>query len=226
MSQSKAIYGIVGNPLAHSLSPLMHNVAFKALGVAAEYKLYALEENELDPFFEDLHGNDCPIFGLNVTVPYKEKAMDYLDNYSPLVEKIHAVNTIVITQQRKLIGYNTDAPGFLAHLKELKFNIKGKRVSILGAGGSARGIITALCLIPDHPESIKIYNRTRERARDLIADLAERVDTSIIECVKSVDALDIELADLLINTTSIVFTQWTRWVRLCTVYPQVNCMRC
>ena len=143
-----AIYGIIGNPVAHSLSPVMHNAAFKALKVNAVYKLFPLaDEEELKLFMEDLKEADNPIFGLNVTVPYKEKVLPYLDSIDPLAEKIGAVNTIVIDHKRKIRGFNTDGPGFLSHLAELKFDLKDKRVVVLGAGGTTRAIISVLCLV-------------------------------------------------------------------------------
>ncbi len=200
---SKAIYGIIGNPVKHSLSPIMHNTAFKELDVNAEYRLFPLEEFELVDFFKELKSDQCPIFGLNVTVPYKEKVMGYMDSFSPLAQKLGAVNTIMINKERKLIGYNTDAPGFISHLTELNFNPEGKRIAILGSGGSCRAILGTLCMLPERPESIRIYNRTTSRLNDLIKDLGERIDLSIVEMVYSVDDLNIELADLLINTTSV-----------------------
>lgn len=203
MEEHKTTYGIVGNPLGHSLSPQMHNTAFKELGVDAVYKLFPLKESELKGFFEKLHEKDSAIFGLNVTVPYKEKVIEYLDVLSPLVQKINAVNTVVINKQRKLIGYNTDAPGFLAHMAELKIDFKEKRVAILGAGGSCRAILATLCMIPERPQSIRIYNRTAARLHELLGDIAQRIDTSIVEPVNQIDDLNIELADILINTTSI-----------------------
>ncbi len=203
MQENQAIYGIVGFPLEHTLSPVMHNAAFKELGVEAVYKTFPLQEEELDDFFKDLHTHSSPIFGLNVTVPYKEKIIPYLDTLSPLVQKAMAVNTVVINKQRKLIGYNTDAPGFLAHLTELKFDPKNKKIALLGAGGSARAILTALCLIPERPLSIKIYNRTFEKAKALVDDLKSRMEGNLLEVVMSIDDLDIPHADLLINTTSV-----------------------
>jgi len=202
MKDYQAIYGIIGNPLGHSLSPLMHNAAFKELGVDAVYKAFPLEADDVQDFFKKLKEKACPIFGLNVTVPYKEVVLEYVDALAPLAEKIGAVNTIVVTQDRRLIGYNTDAPGFLAHLTELQFNLTDKRVAILGAGGSARAILAILCLIPERPQSIRIYNRTSSRVDQLIADLQSRIDLSIVETVEHVEDLNIELADLLINTTS------------------------
>ena len=203
MAEPKAIYGIIGYPLGHSLSPLMHNTAFHELKIHAEYKLFPLQEDELENFFDALRRPDSPIFGLNVTVPYKEAAMKYIDTATPLAQKIMAVNTIVINKQRKLIGYNTDAPGFLSHLVELGFDLKDKRVAILGAGGSARAILATMCMIPDRPESIRIYNRTTSRLDNLLNDLSQRFDTSIVLPVDSMDDLNIEISDLLINTTSV-----------------------
>lgn len=201
--EKKSVYGIIGNPVAHSLSPVMHNTAFRALDVEATYKLFPLEEHELDDFFDDLKKDGSPIFGLNVTVPYKEKVLSYVDSLSPLAQKLGAINTIVVNRERKLIGYNTDAPGFISHLGELQFNTEGKRIAILGSGGSCRAILGTLCMIPERPEGIRIYNRTTSRLTELMNDLGERIDLSIVEPVNSVDDLNIELADLLINTTSV-----------------------
>ncbi len=198
-----AIYGIIGHPLDHSLSPLMHNAAFKALKVNAEYKLFPLvDDEELKLFFEDLKEKDNPIFGINVTVPYKEKVLPFLDSIDPFAEKVGAVNTIVIGHDRKMRGYNTDGPGFLVHLTELGFNPKGKRVAILGAGGTTRSLISVLCLLPQRPERILLYNRTLANAHQLLKDLSNEFDTRMIEVVDNPEDLNIELADLLINTTA------------------------
>lgn len=203
ITSDHTLYGIIGNPLKHSLSPLMHNTAFKELGVEAEYKLFPLEENELDEFMSDLHREDCPIFGLNVTVPYKEKALQYMDSLAPLAEKIGAINTVVVTNKRKLVGYNTDAPGFMSHIAELGVETADKKIAILGAGGSARAILATLCMITERPKGIKIYNRTASRTDYLLSDLGDRINLDITEAVSSVDDLNIREADILINTTSV-----------------------
>ena len=203
MQEQKTIYGIIGYPVTYSLSPLMHNTAFKELGVKASYKLFPLKQEELFEFFAQLHEKSSLILGLNVTVPYKEEVIKYLDVLSPFAQRVMAVNTIVITHERKLIGYNTDGPGFISHLLELKFNIQRKRIVILGAGGTTRAIISVLCMLPERPESIRIYNRTPEKLERLLADLGQRMDVSIVEPVQSIDDLNIEIADMLINTTSL-----------------------
>ncbi len=199
-----SIYGIIGNPLTHSLSPLMHNAAFKALDVNAVYKLFPLEDaEELKLFMEDLKEENNPIFGLNVTVPYKEAVMPYVDTVDPFAKLVGAVNTLAITNERKIIGLNTDGPGFLSHLQELKFDPEGKRIAILGAGGTTRAILTVLCMIHPRPESIKIFNRTPDKAVRLVEELGTRMDASLIEVVGNTEDLNIEIADLLINTTSV-----------------------
>ncbi len=204
MYEPPAIYGIIGNPLAHSLSPAMHNTAFKALKVNAVYKLFPLaDQQELKLFMEDLKEENNPIFGLNVTVPYKQDVLPYLDSIDPLAEKIGAVNTLAIDHHRKIRGFNTDGPGFLSHLTELNFDLSGKRVAILGAGGTARAIIGVLCLLPQGPERITVYNRTRANAEVLIEEIAKKINTKIVTIVDGPEDLNIELADILINTTNV-----------------------
>ena len=199
-----AIYGIIGNPVVHSLSPVMHNAAFKVLKVNAIYKTFPLADGEeLKLFMEDLKEDNNPIFGLNVTVPYKQDVLPYLDSIDPLAEKIGAVNTLVIDHQRKIRGYNTDGPGFLSHLTELNIDFKGKRVAILGAGGTARAIIGVLCLLPQGPERITLYNRTRAHADRLVEEIGKKISTRIVGVVDHVEDLNVELADVLINTTKV-----------------------
>ncbi len=203
MSSPKSIYGIIGLPLNHSLSPLIYNTAFKSLGIDAEYQLFPLKEEELENFFQELRTQSSPIMGLNVTVPYKEKVLEYFDNLSPYARKVMAVNTITISSDRSLTGFNTDGAGFLIHLTEIGFSAAGKRIALLGAGGTARAIISTLCLIQERPHSILVYNRHPGKAMALIHDLHQRLDTTIVQAVSSVDDLNIELADLLINTTPV-----------------------
>jgi len=199
-----AIYGIIGNPVAHSLSPAMHNAAFKALDVNAVYKLFPLEDlEELKLFMEDLKESDNPIFGINVTVPYKEKVLPYLDTIDPLADKIGAVNTLVIDYQRKIHGFNTDGPGFLSHLAELNFDLKDKRVVVLGAGGTSRAIISVLCLCRPRPRSIVIYNRTKAHADDLLREISSRIPADIVTVAEDPKDLDMHSSDLLINTTKV-----------------------
>ena len=199
----KSTYGLVGYPLGHSLSPVMHNTAFAELGVEAVYQLFPMTKEELAPFFASLKTPYSPVFGLNVTVPHKEAVIPFMDTMSPFAHKVGALNTVVITPDRKLVGHNTDGPGFLAHLTEEGFDPAGKRIAILGAGGASRALITVLCLLPARPHAIKVFDVDQERAGTLVRDLSSRMDTACVEVVARIDDLHIELADLLINATPI-----------------------
>ncbi|MFA5389337.1 MAG: shikimate dehydrogenase [Candidatus Omnitrophota bacterium] len=133
-------YGVIGWPVKHSLSPAMHNAAFKALGINAEYRQFEVKPEELEDFI--LNRKD--VAGFNITVPHKEKSIAFLDSIDPLARSIGAVNTVVIKEE-KLTGYNTDSYGFIAALKEdIDFDIKGKTVFVLGSGGASRAVSFAL----------------------------------------------------------------------------------
>ena len=203
MSFPKSTYGLVGYPLGHSLSPVMHNTAFKELDVEAEYVLFPMKKEEIESFFKELKDDNSHIFGLNVTVPHKENVIPFLDALDPFATKVGAVNTVVIDKNRRLVGFNTDGPGFLAHLTEVGFDAKGKRISILGAGGAARAIVSVFCLLSSRPDSVRIYDVDKEKAVALVQDIGSRVDASHVHVVNSIDDLNIELADLLINATPI-----------------------
>ncbi|MFC1510078.1 shikimate dehydrogenase [Candidatus Omnitrophota bacterium] len=201
--ERQSTYGLLGYPVNHSLSPLMHNAAFEALEIDAVYKLFSREERELEDFFSDLKKDTSPIFGLNVTVPYKEKVIPFLDTLSPFAQKTGAVNTITISADRKLTGQNTDGPGFLSHLDELSVKTEDARVAIIGAGGASRAIIASLCLIVERPASISLFDIDRDKARILVDDLSSRMDASMVQVVSSIDDLDIPACDIVMNATPI-----------------------
>jgi len=142
--------GLIGHPLGHSLSPKIHAAALKACNLEGNYSLFPIH-------LEDKHGlNDLlarvrsgEIHGLNVTIPHKQNVIDLMDKLTPTAKAIGAVNTIYM-RENKLIGDNTDAPGFLSDLKrvmsETKSKIENRKSAIvLGAGGSARAVVHALC---------------------------------------------------------------------------------
>ncbi|MCK9594744.1 MAG: shikimate dehydrogenase [Candidatus Omnitrophica bacterium] len=196
---AKQIYGILGYPAKHSLSPLMHNAAFKALNIDAEYRIFEIERNALDAFFADIFKQD--IKGFNITVPYKEEAIRYLDYIHPDARMIAAVNTVKVSGH-KLEGFNTDGAGFIKSLHEdLGFDPKGMKIAVLGAGGASKAITFALCGLK--PRKIAIYNRDLEKARHLILRLAENFKDIELKLAARTEDLDIEDADLLVNTTSV-----------------------
>jgi shikimate dehydrogenase len=148
----KELFAIFGNPVSHSKSPLMHNLAFKGLGYDACYTRYLLEDgNRLKETFLSLN-----IKGVNVTVPHKEAAFNACDELDSFAKKIGVVNTI-IKKNEKLYGYNTDAPGFLKAILEFK---DAKRVLFLGAGGTAQSTST---ILRDEGYEVTLLNRSSSR---------------------------------------------------------------
>ncbi|MFA5157274.1 MAG: shikimate dehydrogenase [Candidatus Omnitrophota bacterium] len=199
MTHQKKIYGLIGQPINHSLSPLMHNAAFSFLGINAEYKLFPLKEEELGKFLKNLVGQD--ISGLNVTVPYKEKVLPYMDHISYEAKLIGAVNTIKVSSG-KLEGFNTDGNGFLKHLTEdLNFDPENRRIALIGAGGAARAISVYLCKV--NPKQILIYDADKDKASSLVSYLKANFKNNGIRQATSVKGLEIADSDLLINATPV-----------------------
>ncbi|OGC03818.1 shikimate dehydrogenase [candidate division WOR-1 bacterium RIFOXYA12_FULL_43_27] len=188
---------LIGHPLGHSISPAMHNAAYKELGLDFEYLLKDTAPGELKAQIEKFKAEN--VAGFNVTIPYKEKIMPLLDEITPLAEKIGAVNTVK-NENGKLIGYNTDGPGFLESLKDdAGFNPAGKKVVILGAGGAGRAI--AVTLAEDNASSIIIYDPEEKKQDDLVEYLFDLFE---IEIKKSADLQrEINEADLLVNASPI-----------------------
>jgi shikimate dehydrogenase len=167
------MYLIFGKPVNHSKSPLMHNAFFKKYGINECYTRYELDDGKkiIEKF------KNLKIKGANVTVPYKEDAFKYADEVRGVAKKIGAVNTLVL-ENDKVIGYNTDAPGFLESIKDFEY----KNVLIFGAGGTAKAIRAIL------PQAV-IVNRSKERIKNLTNAFTW-------------DELDKFEFDLIINTTS------------------------
>ncbi|MFA5105052.1 MAG: shikimate dehydrogenase [Candidatus Margulisiibacteriota bacterium] len=138
----KYVY-LIGDPVEHSVSPQMHNAAYKELGINYEYKLLKTASGDLMNTVGRMR--DQNIAGFNVTVPYKEKIMEYLDYIDDSASIIGAVNAVK-NENGKLKGYNTDSIGFIESLsRDAGFDPKGKRVLLLGAGGAAKAVAVALC---------------------------------------------------------------------------------
>ena len=141
--------GLIGYPLGHSLSPVIHSAALQACGLEGSYSLFPIHPDDKEGLRELLDRvRDGEITGFNVTIPHKQNVIEFLDELTPTAQAIGAVNTIYVRDNR-LIGENTDAPGFLADLKRtLQLSHEALRLPrsalVLGAGGSARAIVYAL----------------------------------------------------------------------------------
>lgn len=184
------LYGIIGNPVSHSLSPAMHNAAFAALGENRVYLPFPVEN--IGDALIGLKALD--VGGVSVTIPHKESVMAELDEIDSIAEKIGAVNTIVITgngNEKKISGTNTDWAGANRALEQ-KISLKGRRALILGAGGSARAIGFGLL---EAGSNIEICSRTEPRGRKLAA---------VLGCPwKSLADPEPSSGDILINATSV-----------------------
>lgn len=158
--------GLIGNPVEHSRSPRMHNAAFAALGMNANYELWYTEADDVGERVGTIRNVD--IGGANVTVPHKQAVMPFLDEISETARRIGAVNTI-IPKGDQLIGDNTDAYGFKASILEKYPAVAPKSAIVLGAGGASRAVIVALQEMG--ATEVLIANRTLSRAETLASEL-------------------------------------------------------
>jgi len=191
LDQHTELYGVVGYPLGHSLSPVMHNIAFSAMGLNAIY--LAFETRDIDGCLKGIKALD--IKGMSITLPHKSSVIPLLDEVDDLAKKIGAVNTIV-NKGGYLVGYNTDAIGALKALEE-KIELSGKTCLIIGAGGAARAIGF---ILKENGVEVKVANRSTERGRAL----AHSLTCPFIH----IDQLENIGADLLIHTTPVGMTPY------------------
>ena len=192
----KKLFAVLGDPIGHSMSPVMHNDLFSFYNIDAYYLPFQVKSENLEDAVKGLKAIGAG--GFNVTVPHKSKIIPFLDEVDELAASIGAVNTVV-NDGGKLIGYNTDGPGFLSGLHTSLPSIQGKRVLIIGAGGAARAIYFTLA--KERPAVIDITNRTLEKAESLI----EACPYTISSTAKSIAEAgkQIEEYDLIIQTTMV-----------------------
>ena len=155
-------YLVIGNPIGHSLSPKLHNHWIKKNNIDAVYDKKQLNENDIEGTIFKVRNGE--IDGINVTVPFKKSVIPYLDQLTPLANEAQSVNTIY-KEKNKVIGHNTDVGGFELGLKRINYNVKNKKVFILGAGGVVSSIILALKKMGS--SKIILSNRTKKKAEDL-----------------------------------------------------------
>lgn len=192
MRDEKLAFGVLGNTLKHSLSPEIHSAAIKFARINAEYKKYELEEDEFEdgirPLLTELNG-------LNITIPYKERVLKYINKVDKLAKRIGAVNTIKVNRGGLIEGYNTDYYGFQESLKGI--NLKGKNATILGSGGAARAIIIAL-------EDLGLAKiDVRVRNVDKVVNTLPRVDNCELNVNLFNRESDTSEIDILINATPV-----------------------
>ena len=195
------VCGIIGDPIEHTMSPLMHNAAFDKMGIDYLYVPFKVGKEDLGKAIEGMRALNMR--GLNVTIPHKVAVIPFLDELDPLAEKIGAVNTIV-NEDGVLTGYNTDATGFLQALMERGIEPKDKNIVILGAGGASRAISFVLAEGDAH---LVILNRELEL--DWAEELAHRLSQAFNQEVQALKldgkklAMVLDKADILVNATSV-----------------------
>ncbi len=180
---------VIGNPISHSLSPKLHNYWLKKNNINGTYDKEKLNSNDLEKLILRVKTNE--IYGINVTVPFKKEIISYLDELSLEAENTQSVNTIYLNDN-KVKGHNTDVDGFQLSLTNIKFDVKGKKILILGAGGVVPSIIFSLKKMK--ALKIIISNRTKAKAEGL---------KDIFNDLSIVDWGEVPNFDMVINATSL-----------------------
>jgi shikimate dehydrogenase len=187
------LFGVLGDPVSHSLSPVMHNAAFKTLGMDCEYHAFRVSKDDLH---DAIHGAYALGFGgLNLTIPLKEKALDIVKP-TELAKQIGAVNTVDF--KHGIVGYNTDGIGAKMALESNGIGLKGRNVLLLGAGGAARAIAFQLA---SAGAGVTIANRTKERAISLAKDVSRigKARGAGLDELKNL----VQNCDIIINSTAV-----------------------
>lgn len=193
--------GLIGFPLGHSVSPAMHNAAFRHLGLPWRYQAWETPPEALAARVAGLRAS--ALAGANVTVPHKSAVIPFLDEVAADAKGVGAVNTIV-NRAGRLLGYNTDGEGFLRALRDdAGFAPKGRAILILGAGGAARAVISALASL--EPAVVTVANRDAGRAHSLARSVAPLGIASLRVVPWEPDSLvaAAERSDLIVNTTTV-----------------------
>ena len=182
-------YLVIGNPIEHSLSPILHNYWIKDNKISAIYEKKKLDEHELGNLIFEIKKRK--IDGINITVPFKKKIIPYLDKLSNEASSTQSVNTVFLDGD-KIIGDNTDIAGFMVGLKKTNYTVEGKKILILGAGGVVSSIVFALRKMK--AAEITIANRTQTKAEEL---------KKLFKDLKITEWGDLPDFDIIINATSI-----------------------
>ena len=200
-------YLVIGNPIAHSLSPLLHNYWFKKYRLLDSiYEKKKVEKKDLKKIVEQIKNDE--VKGVNVTVPFKREIFNFIDTAPHEVQFTKSVNTLV-KENDKVVGYNTDQQGFEISPEENDWDCKDKKILIIGAGGVTPSILSTFIKV-DGAEKIYLSNRTRSKAEELkkFWDKALGIYQMKNDTIEIIDwGKKSELCDLIINTTSVGLTK-------------------
>jgi shikimate dehydrogenase len=206
-TDTRKTYGLLGKDISYSLSPAMHNAAFRHFGIPAEYKLFDIEEKDLESFFQKrVLGGE--ISGFNVTVPYKVRVYDMIEAESEgyiegAANFVGAVNTVKV-EDSKPMGYNTDGLGFERALADTGIDPEGKKVFVLGAGGAGRTICVYLAYLSrKRPEKIYTYDLDPSRTDSLLQFIRDNRERFPVSVEAGDINKDLAECDFIINATPI-----------------------
>jgi shikimate dehydrogenase len=192
----RKLYGVIGDPVAHSMSPVMHNDTFGRYELDATYVAFHVKPENLQDAVKGFKAIN--LSGLSITVPHKTAIMPYLDEIDPLAEAIGAVNTIV-NDHGRFIGYNTDGLGYLKGIKKEVPSLADKNMLLIGAGGAARGIYFTMAQAG--LKNIDIANRTLSQAEFLVENCPFPKNSEVLSLKDAEEQLS--KYDLIVQTTSI-----------------------
>jgi shikimate dehydrogenase len=199
ISGKTTVCGVIGDPIEHTLSPIIHNAAFESLKIDYIFLAFKVRAGEVENAMSGIRALN--VHGLNVTMPHKNAVVKYLDQIDPTAKTIASVNTI-LNKDGRLLGFNTDGVGALNALEQNGVKPRGKKVLLLGAGGAAKAIAYTLSQEADH---LVILNRTTKQASDLADLLKQKFNKKINAGVLSPNVIKDNLVDanVLINATSV-----------------------
>ena len=197
ITSKTSFLALIGNPVSHSLSPIMQNAAIQYLGLDLIYMAIPCKDEDLEIVVQSLKKMNCK--GLNITIPFKQKVFNMCSEISPVAKKVKAINTLKLTDSKDWIGTNTDIDGFIYPLKNL--NLIKKSSLILGSGGAARSVIQGLIKLEF--SKITIISRNKSSLNELITNFKNDIEIEgLLSTNNEINNL-IQETDLIINTTPV-----------------------
>jgi len=197
ISSKTSFIALIGNPVSHSLSPIMQNAALQYLGLDLIYIAIPCKDEDLEMVLNSLKKINCK--GLNITIPHKEKVFDLCSEISPIANKLKAINTLKINSEKEWSATNTDVEGFIYPLKKL--NLTKKQSIVLGSGGAARSVIQGLINL--NFSKIAVISRNKSSLDKLTINFKNQIEIQSLLNSDSQAQNLIEEADLIVNTTPV-----------------------
>ncbi len=197
ISSNTSFIALIGNPVSHSLSPIMQNAALQYLGLDLIYIAIPCKDEDLELVLHSLKKINCK--GLNITIPHKEKVFDLCSDISPIANKVKAINTMKLNSEKEWSGTNTDVEGFIYPLKKL--NLAKQKSIVLGSGGAARSVIQGLINL--NLSTISVISRNKSSLDELTKNFENQIQLQGFLNNDNQAQNLIQEADLIVNTTPV-----------------------